>query len=284
MGHVNVGYRRGVEGIADTDESLSGFWGDCPILSAAEDAKECFGHIEDGLGVVNIAADGATGQYDVELTAAAGTPAFGSYARSGGALQILTGTTDEDETCVQWGGETNTPFRISDAVSEARKLWFEILAIAGVAITASSDAWFLGLCESFTMADNALIEADGTIHDDRDLIGFFHPEGDAGLVDFVYQKGGGGVEHVTLIDGALTMSTSAFKKMGFMYNPDAPDANKVRIYYGGVEQSTYVTAALIAASTFPDAVLMTSTFCVKVATEGTAQSLIIPTWGCYQEK
>lgn len=281
MGHVNVGYRRGVEGIADTDESLSGFWGDCPILSAAEDAKECFGHIEDGLGVVNLAADGATGQYDVELTAASGTAAFGSVARSGGGLTIVTGATDEDETCAQWGGETNAAFRISDTASQARKLWYEILAIAGIAITATADSWFLGLCESFTMADNALIKADGTLEGARDLIGFFHPEGDAGLVDFVYQKGG--AANQTLIDGALTMSTSAFKKMGFKYDPTAPDANKVRVYYGGVEESTYVTSALIAASTFPDAVLMLPTFCVKIAA-GVSQSLIIPTWGCYQEK
>ena len=52
-------------------------------------------------------------------------------------------------------------------------------------------------------------------------------------------------------------------------------------YDDGVPMATYVTATQIAASVFPDAVLMNPTFNIKTDAS-TLMQLNVHTWGCYQ--
>jgi hypothetical protein len=213
---------------------------------------------------------------------ATGTPNFGSDARSGGGLIIKTGTDDNDEINWAYGGDTAAPFRISDASSEKAKLWFEF-AILPSLITATQNGWFMGLCEVGGIALDALIDDDGGIDSARDLVGFFKPEGDAGTVDFIYQKGSQTLQ--TVLNGWTTLNVSTPTKLGMVYDPNAPAAEQIRVYVNGVpETSAYVTAALIAVSAstgFPDAIMMAPTFGVKNA-DASAQTNKMPFWGCYQ--
>jgi len=278
MGHVNVDYQRGVDAGADTVIGLSGFWGDCPILASVENRRKAFGFIEDGLGVPDLGASGQSGRYDVTMDAT-GTPNFGSDARSGGGLIIKTGTADNDEINWVYGGATAAPFRISDASSEKAKLWYEF-AILPSLITATQNGWFMGLCEVGGGALDALIDDDGTIDAARDLVGFFKPEGDAGTVDFIYQKGAQTLQ--TVLNGFKTLNTTTPTKLGFVYDPNAPAAEQIRIYTDGIPETTFVTGTNIAAATFPDAILMAPTGGIKGDTAAAAQTIKIPFWGCYQ--
>lgn len=282
MGHVDVDYERGADADADTAEGLSGFWGDCPIVASVENIRKAYGYIEDGHGVPEIIADGPIGVYEVEVTAT-GTPKFGSMSSIGGGLRIVTGTADNDELIAVYGGNSAASFRISDATTEKSKLWFEV-SVLPTLITATQSGAFFGLCETFAGAAAGLIEDDGTIDPARDLIGFFKREGDAGLVDFIYQKGSQTIQ--ILLNGYKTLNTTTPVKLGFKYDPTRADAEQITIYTDGIPESTFVTATLIAAAdpdSFPDAVAMTPTFNVKNAT-GAAQTWEMKFWGCYQER
>lgn len=278
MGELQVGYRRGAEGTADTDTGLSGFWGDCPILTTLENRRRAYGYIEDGLGVSTLEATGSTGPYVATLTAT-GTPQFGSDDVIGGTLLMKNGTADNDGIDAVFGGTKSAPFRISDALTEARKLWFEVAVIPGL-ITVTQQEFFVGLCETYDAAADGLLEDADGIDTDRDLIGFFKRVGDAGLVDFVYQKGSQTIQIV--LNGYKTLNTTTAVKLGFVYDPDAPDSEKIRIYTDGIPESTFVTADNIAAATFPDAIKMAPTFALKNKVVTTQQTLAIPFWGCYQ--
>lgn len=281
MGTVNVGYRRGADGTADTNPGLSGFWGDCPILSTLEDRQAAYGYIEDGLGIPTIESTDRTGGYVATITAT-GTPQFGSDDVIGGTLLMKNGTADNDGIDAVYGGTKTAPFRISDAETEARKLWFEIGVIPGL-ITATQQEMFVGLCETYDAAADGLLEDAGGIDSERDLIGFFKPQGDAGTVDFIYQKGTQTLQ--TVLNGYTTLNTSTATKLGFVYDPKAPASERIRIYTNGILESTFVTATQIAVSAttgFPDAIKMAPTFALKNSVATTQQTLQIPFWGCYQ--
>ncbi len=281
MGVVQVHYRRGPDATASTGSKLSGFWGDCPILYALEDQDRGYGYFEDGLGVDRITATGVSGPYSVAMT---GTGDFGSSDDIGGGILLETPANADDETIAQFGGGIagKGSFRISDAVTEAKKLWFEV-ALDVNTIADNTMSFFVGLCEGLVPAAAAdVIKADHTIEGARDLIGFFKKDGDASLVDVVYQKGGDTLK--TLIDGDITLVADAIIRLGFLYDPSTVAARKITFFVDGIPKSTYVTSALIAASgatDFPDAVMMNPTFVVKADT-GTVCKLILHNWGCYQ--
>ncbi len=284
MGVVQVHYRRGPDATASTGSKLSGFWGDCPILYDAEDQERGFGYLEDGHGVTRITSAAQVGPYAVAFQ---GTGDFGTSDDPGGGILMETPANPDDEVIVQYGGgiAANGSFRISDAVTEAKKLWFEV-ALDVNTIASGDMSFFVGLCEGLVPAADDVIKDDHTIEGARDLIGFFKKDSDASLVDVVYQKGGDTFH--TLIDGGITLVADAIIRLGLLYDPSTVAARQITFFIDGIPQSTYVTSALIAASgsvagDFPDAVMMNPTFVVKTDAS-TICKLILHNWGCYQLK
>ncbi len=287
MGYASVDYQRGLEAAAASDLGLSGFWGDCPILEDLENGRQGFGHIYNGFHPIDVLT--ATGvctwqPYNVYITAT-GTPSFGSTARIGGGMIVKTGTADNDEVTAQYG--IVPVMEISDAANETFDMWYECLVETNNVSTQPQSGFFVGMCEPVTGVDS-LIDADGTIDAARDLIGFFKPEGDDATFNIVYQKGAQTI--VTVVDGsaasgdtltAHTMVLNTVKRLGFRYRINAAAANKITFFIDGVEQGTYVTAANIAAATFPDSVAMLPTWGVTSGVVTTQHQIIVPMWGAY---
>jgi hypothetical protein len=79
---------------------------------------------------------------------------------------------------------------------------------------------------------------------------------------------------VTKIAGVHVPVADTFVKLGFLYDPSAPPAKRIKVFVSNVEQSTYVTAANIAAATFPDGEELGFLFGMKMGSAVLAEAAI----------
>jgi hypothetical protein len=179
------------------------------------------------------------------------------------ALRLFA-TTDNQEA---WAQACNgaEPFVISDTPAECRDLVFEV-CLRQVNITTAKSGWFVGLMEA-GLATNTIGD-DGTMID-KDFIGFFKTETATNEVAFVYRKNGQAMQTKLAIVGRAAAVT--FVKLGFRFDSAA---KTIMPYYGTGDNSTtpiapvptgLITAANIAAATFPDSEYMAPIFGLKNA-------------------
>ncbi len=284
MGTVNVGYRRGGDALIEKHDRLSGFWGNCPIAASTETLTEAHGYLEDGGGVPYIEAAGRTSCYSVGMQGSGG---FGTAGLARGVLELVTGSTIDDEVIVQYGGGKagkGAQFEIVvlQSVLEAiQPIWFECGTFVNN-INVGAMSFFVGLCEGLVPAADDVIKDDHTIEGTRDLIGFFKKDSDGDLIDVVYQKGGQALQ--TVLDGQITIPDLVTpKRLGFVFNPRANLAERITFFVDGIPQKSFVTQSALESSVFPSGALMTPTFVVKTDT-GSSVRLLIQQWGCYQLK
>ena len=199
----------------------------------------------------------------------------------GGVLQMSVNDTDNDEGSVSGGSPT---FIVSDTAAYSKKLWFEA-RIKSVTVADNGVAQFIGLAwdhaaQTSMAKANALVDdtgALGTLGDAScSFLGFHQDLGDADAWNFVYKAEG--QAETELISGVDTAVADTYAKFGFVYDPDAVDAKKIKIYVDGAEQSTYGTATNIAAATFPDAEAMAPFWATKVGTGSAAVLCSLDWW------
>lgn len=220
-------------------------WADCPVLDMLLDPNVGYHFWDDFLDAIQ---DPTTAKiYGKYLCLDTGDSTITATANVlGGAVALLT-TTDNEDVGIRLG--TGSPFVISD--STPRKLWFEC-RVKKNAITDALGGFFVGLTDETALAANFIADA-GNDFADNDLIGFWNDETDDSVgshVHFVYQITG--QAFVTKIDTVATLTADTFVKLGFVYDPDAPEAKRIKVFVNGAEQSTYVTGTNIATNTFPD--------------------------------
>lgn len=160
----------------------------------------------------------------------------------GGVVRLATDGTDNDEVWLTSGGNTGTIGAITSGSSD--KVIFEAKVKFSSITTASK---FVGLGEEGLAAADTLSDAGDLAS--KDLIGFHVNEDDADALTFVYRKAGQALQTVLTYDTALAADT--WYNLGFVFDPDADAAKRLKIYINNAEQTTYVTATQIAAATFP---------------------------------
>jgi hypothetical protein len=79
---------------------------------------------------------------------------------------------------------------------------------------------------------------------------FWFLEDDSDGIDFIYKKAGQTLQ--TKISVAQQITADTWYKLGFVYDPNAPEAKRITVFVDGVDEGTYVTATNIATATFPD--------------------------------
>lgn len=163
----------------------------------------------------------------------------------GGVLRITTDTTDNDEVWLQPGSATSVFGKISDTAGEDKLLIFEARVRFGQ--TANGNA-FIGLTEEGLAAADTITDAGAWA--DKDAIGFLVLEDDSDGIDFIYKKAGQTLQ--TKISVAQQITADTWYKLGFVYDPNAPEAKRITVFVDGVDEGTYVTATNIATATFPD--------------------------------
>ena len=263
-------------------------WGDCPWMEIqAQVAQGAGGYSfwDDFIGAPNTAAG---------LSAAIGLSDGGPYLfygdtgvliktqpsttegdAIGGVLQMSVNDSDNDEGSVSTGSPA---FIVSDTAAYAKKLWFEA-RIKSATVANDGVAQFIGLAwdhdsQVSVAGADALTNTDGALGA-MSFLGFHVDAADGDSWDFVYRAEG--QAQTVLISGVDVAVADTYAKFGFVYDPGAVDAKKIKVFVDGAEQSTYGTATNLAAATFPDAEAMAPTWATKVGT-GSAPVLCSLDW------
>lgn len=161
-----------------------------------------------------------------------------------GVIRLTTDATDNDEVWLQSCYGAGVLGMVSDSVPylqafEARVRFGQI----GNTFNA-----FIGMSEEGLAAADTFTDAGAMA--DKDFLGYRVLEADGDELDAMYKKSG--QTEVEVIDGAQALVANTWYKIGWLYDPSAPSSKKIQFFIDNVDQGTYVTAASIAAATFPD--------------------------------
>lgn len=173
---------------------------------------------------------------------------LGLADEKGGVLALTTDGTDEDEIWISSGDGTQQLGQISDTAADAHLTAFEARFKINT-ITDSQMSLFMGLASPGLAAHDTVTDATGAFAGGA-CIGF-RTLLDGNSIDFVYKAAGQTL--VAKIAGVKVPVADTFMKLGFIYDPEATAAKRIKVYVDNVEQSTYVTATNIDTVTFPDA-------------------------------
>ena len=222
-------------------------------------------------GKIAAAGDDVSGGYGAYIDT--GNTINAVNSESGGVIAFLTDTTDNDECWLTTGGNTGVLGKISDTAGDDKLTIFE----ARVRFTQVGETYnaFVGLAEQGLAAGDTI--SDGGAIADKDYIGFHVKESDGNSLLFAYNKQGGTDQ--TVVTTAISAAT--WYKLGFVYDPMQPAAKRITAYIDNVEQSTYITAANIATSNFPDGEQLALLGGIKNA-GGAANQLDMDWWAFYQ--
>lgn len=183
--------------------------------------------------------------------------------RAIGTLSLDTDATDNDECGIGTGGGIGVAVVISDTSGYSSRVCFECrIAFAQVADTKSGV--FIGLTEEGLANADGILNDDGTLQS-KDFIGFWRDETDGDQIDVVYRKNGQALQTTKADALGSALVADTFVKMGFVYDPTYPTAQRIKFFFDEVELGSYVTGTNIAAATFPDAEELVFTFMMKNA-------------------
>jgi len=236
-------------------------WADCPTLEMIHDPGVGI-HFFDNFLVSNIEnGDGYQGLGD-------NAPVY-VVDTLNGRVAITSGGTDNDQSML---GTSVDLAHISDASSEAAKLWFE----CRVKVSSIADmGLFVGLAAEADMAVDFLDDNTADIVTTVNGIGFHTATTAPSTVRSVYHNGSG--EATAVESGVHTFVADTYVKLGFVYDPAEADAKQIKFYVNGAETATSVTATNIAASAFPDSVNMGLLATTKTG-EGVTKTLTLDWW------
>lgn len=215
-----------------------------------------FGHYDDFLGLQYLAATGALpGSQNWGFIENSGT--IKQLATEvGGVIQLASGTTADNDCIISTGGDAtagNSSGIVKVGVgvpgtltSIGTKVLFEA-RVRWESVTTSASQ-FVGLVEHARTLNDGLI-TDSHVVGQIDHIGFYVMDDDADSLNFGYGSNGQTVVEKIADIQALTAAT--WYKVGFVYDPAAASANRIRVYVDNVENGTKVTETNIAAITFP---------------------------------
>lgn len=200
-------------------------------------------------------------------------------------ITLLTSTDAADgndhDTTLATNYNVGSLGKISDTAGDA-KLTIVEFRFRLNSVTNGDGSIFLGLGEEGLAAANTPLVTDTTHKlSSDDLIGFTVLENDNDALLFQYRKNGAAIQTVLTYGTALAADT--WYNAGFVYDPSAPDSQQIAVYINNEEQSTYVTAAQIAASTFPDGENLAMYASIKGSADNDPQHFDLDFWAFYQE-
>jgi hypothetical protein len=252
-------------------------WAGCPIGQLKQHEVDGVFFFDDFINTPTMsAASGAAGPYAAYIDT--GNTITQLATHSGGVLSITTDATDNDEAWIASGGNTGTMVGLDGTAGATynKKLFFECrIRVANVAD--SQKNIFIGLAEEGRAVADSITDAGAL--GDFDFFGFNQPEADGNGLDATYQKATQAIQ-VKIAD-MVTLVADTWYKVGCRFDPEAPAAKRITYYKDNVEQTTYGTAANMAAATFPGAEELALTAGFKNGAAA-AHSFLIDWWAVAQ--
>ena len=240
-------------------------------------------HFDDFVRSHDLATNNTTvvnsGPYEMYTGNGTSLAITGGAGLMGGVQTIVSGTTADVNAVITLGG--GSPFKISTTAGSNYKLLFETRVKISSVTDADQVQWFVGLTEEDrTAANGVFADAGGDLGftSTIDLIGFARFDNDGDSISFVYQLAG-----QTPVDVCqIACVADTYIKLGFLWDPKAPTANRIVIFADNQEQTTYVTGTAIAGTAFPLDQGLTPTICVQNDAT-TSNTLSVDWWDTYQE-
>ena len=273
-------------GTTDTARTRSGFWADCPweqIVGGFVDGSAFFDDFLD-FGINGTQTSEINlGRYKVYNTGsgvvkADSMPQGTAAGQDGGVISMLCDTAGDQSVI----GTHSCPFYLTTTRPNSR-LWFEArIALTGVATNRSHV--FVGLGNNKEVTFGAAIpladaDATGTA---VNLIGFAALEDGLTDISTVLTDEGatynyGGVASTNIQTSAGTLAANTWIKVGMKF--DATDSARcVRFFVNGVECTTAVTKAILAATTHLDVSGLGPVFAQFADSAGTANYAYMDWW------
>lgn len=198
-----------------------------------------------------------------------------------GVMRLTQDGSDNDQVSIQMGGNVGGILKIDPtAAAENNAVVAFECRIRQSSIADTLIRWFAGFAQEGVSADNGLLSDAATTFADVDYLGFWVDEADGDDVQFTYHKGSG--TGVVVAHDVKVPVASTWTKYGFVYDPQAPAAQKIRVYVDGAE----VVAARVSNATdsgtgdttdFPGGEEMSPILLMKISA-GTACTMDIDWW------
>lgn len=195
-----------------------------------------------------------------------------------GVIQIASGTTADNSSgfgMAQQAGQMKLGVGSPGAVTAlGGRVAFEA-RVRFPNITDGDGSVFIGLTEEARQVDNGLF-SDAHAVAGIDLLGFWVVDSNNDLINFGYNVASGTAQSVgtTAIAAATT-----WLKLGFIYDFSDAASQRISWFVDGAKQGTYITAANIAASTFPGGEEMG--FSADAKTDASAAMKLDVDWVCW---
>jgi hypothetical protein len=215
-----------------------------------------------GFNAVHATAQASGGWYTVQDTGVTveGQSAVSDLALELGVLEVIHDGTDNDEAYIQFG--SGNMFRMANSAGNTGRCGFE-MRLKTNTIADDGMAFFAGF-GSTIVAANYLVDNDGTLVTTESFVGFRRLQDDGDKVDTIYQEASQTL--ATVLANAATLVANTYINLGFVYNPNFPDATQVRFYVDNVESNTYITRTNMDAATFPEDIGLQPMFLCKIGT------------------
>jgi len=197
----------------------------------------------------------------------------------GGVVRLIGGDTDDDTMVI--GTPEFLGYDVAQTLTTDPGQKLTIFE-ARVRLTNVTDgSAFIGLASKDMIANAALVASgDGGPLAASNALGFNVVEGDPDGWDFIHQATGQAEVRTASMQDAVA---STWYKLGFVIDPTAPAAKRVKIYVDNVESSTYITATAVEGTTFPADVGLGLVAATMTETNGTEEKVLdIDWWAVYQ--
>ena len=152
-----------------------------------------------------------------------------------GVIRFTTDATRHDQLSIQMGGGVGNVVKIDDATGENGVVAFEC-RVKSATITTGDLRLFFGLAEAGCSADDMMMTDAADTFGNYDHLGFWVKETDGASLQRTFHKTGG--EEDTQ-DTGDDLVVDTWIKLGLVYDPNAPDAEKIRFYIDGSECTNF---------------------------------------------
>lgn len=238
-------------GVVDTITARTGLWADAPVVASPSTYFDFFEDFYTITAYTN--AETMDAFIDWRYVGDSGDNVDLLIGEElGGVLTLLTGATDNNESCLQWG-RLRTEGLVCITSNSGKRVWFEARVKAPA--PGLEGGFFVGLGQTNSATVNFLVDDSGLCDTNKSWIGFWIGTTSSNAWwNFVCNKADAAaiVQDVYIV----TNTAATYLNLGFTFN----GTNKTTIFVNDVAKTRVHTNNAVS---YPNAVMMSPVICEK---------------------